>query len=208
MLPPTPRLFAALPAAFFTAHFTATVFAAALFATACAALILGAAPAVADAPVLTDDVKVERSAEGFTVDVKMFAPVAPSLAWAVLTDFERMAEFIPNLTHSQVLARDNETLRVRQKGVAHYGPFSHEFDSLREIHLLPPHEIQAHGIGGNLKRMDSVMQIEPDGSGTRLRYHVELVPDFWLPPRLGPSFIRHETAEQFSAMINEMLRRR
>lgn len=199
------RLFAAL-AATFSATLSGALSAA--IVPACAALLLRAAPAAADAPVLADDVKVERTADGFAVDVKMFAPVPPALAWAVLTDFERMAEFIPNLTHSQVLARDNGNVRVRQKGTAHYGPFSHEFDSLREIHLLPPREIHAHGIGGNIKRMDSVMQLEAENDGTRLRYHVEVVPDFWLPPLLGPSFIRHETAEQFSAMINEMLRRR
>lgn len=161
-----------------------------------------------DPAVRRNDVRVERSGDSFTVDVVMHAPVVPALAWAVLTDFERMAEFVPNLTHSQILARSEGTLRVRQKGIARYGPFSSNFDSTREIQLMPPREIRAHGIGGNIKRMDSRMRLEPEGDGTRLDYHAEVLPDFWLPPLLGPSFVQHETAEQFSAMINEMLRRR
>jgi len=181
-----------------------------LLALALAALLL-AHPAIAgdnDPAVRKNDVRVERVADSFTVDVVMHAPVAPALAWAVLIDFERMAEFIPNLTHSQILERGEGTLRVRQKGTARYGPFSSNFDSIREIQLTPQREIRAHGVGGNIKRMDSLMRLEAEGDGTRLEYHAEVLPDFWLPPLFGPSFVRHETAEQFSAMINEMLRRR
>ena len=161
----------------------------------------------ADPTVRSSDVQVERKGDAFSVEVQMHAPVPPEQAWAVLTDFERMAEFIPNLAQSQVLSRSEQKLRVRQKGTARFGPFSTTFDSTRDISLLPPNEIRATGIGGNIRRMESVMRLEADGNGTRLHYKAEVVPDFWLPPLLGPSFVRHETAEQFSAMINEMLRR-
>lgn len=154
------------------------------------------------------DVRVERAGDSFSVDVRMYAPVPPALAWAVLTDFERMAEFIPNLTHSQIVERGEDRIQVKQKGVARYGPFSSSFESVRDIRLTPPREIRAHGIGGNIKRMESLMRLEAEGEGTRLEYHAEVQPDFWLPPLFGPSFVRHETAEQFSAMIREMLRRR
>jgi len=164
--------------------------------------IAGEADAVA-----SKDVRVERVGDSFTVDLRMYAPVAPELAWAVLIDFERMAEFIPNLTHSQILERGEDTLQIRQKGVARYGPFSSSFESTREIRLTPKREIRAHGVGGNVKRMESLMRLEAEGDGTRLTYHAEVLPDFWLPPMVGPSFVRHETAEQFSAMIREMLRR-
>ena len=57
-------------------------------------------------PLLSDsDVRVERSGGNFTVDLTMYAPVAPSLAWAVLTDFEHMGEFVPNLTSRPALVR-------------------------------------------------------------------------------------------------------
>lgn len=173
--------------------------------------LLLAQPAIAgesDSAVENKDVRVERIGDSFTVDVRMYAPVPPSLAWTVLTDFERMAEFVPNLSHSQILERGENTLRVRQKGTARYGPFSSDFETTREIRLAPKREIRAYGVGGNIKRMESVMRLEVEGEGTRLEYHAEVQPDFWLPPLFGPSFVRHETAEQFSAMIREMLRRR
>ena len=39
------------------------------------------------------DVRVERSGGNFTVDLSMYAPVAPSLAWAVLTEFSNTERY-------------------------------------------------------------------------------------------------------------------
>ena len=52
------------------------------------------------------------------------------------------------------------------------------------------------------------MQLEAETGGTRLQYHAEVQPDFWFPPLIGPALVQRQTAEQFSAMIQEMLRRR
>ncbi|MEP6965125.1 MAG: SRPBCC family protein [Polaromonas sp.] len=167
-----------------------------------AAMSAGGQSAVPD-----DDVHVQRSGGSFTVDTTLFTPVAPALAWAVLTDFDHMSSFVPNLNSSQILERSDSLLKVAQKGVARYGIFSANFESVREISLSPQREIRAHNIGGNVKSMDSVMQLQAEGSGTRLHYHAEVMPGFWFPPLIGPSLVRHETAEQFSAMLQEMLRR-
>lgn len=165
--------------------------------------VLAAGPAVLD-----QDVRVERADGGFVVDVVMHAPVRPAQAWAVLTDFEHMASFVPNLKISRVLERSDSVLKVQQQGVARYGLFSAGFESLREIRLTPYSEIRAHGLGGNIQRMESLMRLEPEGNGTRLSYHAEALPGFWFPPMIGPALVRHETAEQFSAMLDEMQRRR
>ena len=175
---------------------------AALLVPVQAAMSADGPPAVPDS-----DVSVQRSGASFTVDATMFTPVPPALAWEVLTDFDHMGSFVPNLSSSQVLERSDALLKVAQKGVARYGFFSANFESVREISLSPQREIRAHNVSGNVKRMDSVMQLQADGSGTRLHYHAEVMPGFWFPPLIGPSLVRHETAEQFSAMLREMLRR-
>ena len=164
--------------------------------------------AVKSMPAVSDnDVSVLRSGETFTVNVAVHTPVTLAQAWAVLTDFDHMAGFLPNLTSSQVLERSDNGLKVAQKGVARFGFFSKNFESIREIELNPKVEIRANNVGGNLKRMQSVMQLQPEGTGTRLTYRADVVPGFWFPPMIGPSLVRHETAEQISAMLKEMLRR-
>lgn len=174
----------------------------------CAALLPSASGSAVDAlSVEESDIRVERTSAGFTVDMLAHAPVPPARAWEVLTDFGHMARFVPNVRTSEVTDRSGSQIRVRQTGTARYGVFWTDIESVREIRLQPPHEIRSVGVGGNVKRMESLMRLEPEPGGTLLRYHAEVQPDFWLPPVLGPSFVRHETAEQFSAIIREMVRR-
>lgn len=166
------------------------------------AMSADAAPLVAQSAV-----RVERSGGGFKVELEVYVPVAPAQVWVVLTDFEHMGSFIPNLSSSKVIERSDGVLKVQQKGVARYGVFSTSFESVREIRLTPQREIVAHGVGGNIEHMDSVMQLQAEGAGTRLNYHAALVPGFWVPSFIGTAMLRQETAEQFSAMLQEMIRR-
>lgn len=170
----------------------------------------GATAHALDAPLTIKDeeVTVERHDGRFRVDLTAHVPVPPGRAWSVLTDFEHMADFVPNLISSEVIERQEGLLKVRQRGTARFGPFSVSFESLREIRLFPEHEIHARGLAGSFKRMESLMQLQAENGGTRLRYHADVQPEFWLPPLVGPSLVRHETAEQFTAILQEMIRRR
>ena len=189
----------------------------------CAALLLAAWPAsgraetygvpppapAPAAPVGAQDVRVQRQGSGFSIDAVMHAPVPPEAAWDVLTDFDRMARYQTNLKTSEVLERGADRLLVRQKGVARFGPFSREFESEREMTLAAPRSIRAQQVSGStLKRMASLMTLEREEGGTRLTYHADIEPETGLPPLVGPTAVRHETAEQFSAMIREMVRRK
>lgn len=180
--------------------------------TALTALAVGcSAPSFAAEPntpaVSEHEVKVVRADGGFSIDLTLHAQVPIGVAWAVLTDFDHMAEFIPNVSHSQVLHRNENLLKIGQKGKAHWGPLTMNFESVREVTLVPQREIRTHGLSGTVKRVDSSMTLEPVGDGTRLRYHTEVEPGSWFPPLLGPAKVRQETAAQFSAIVQEMLRR-
>lgn len=159
---------------------------------------------------LAADIQVDVSLHGELVLVDARFSVAATLeeAWSVLTDFDGMAGFIANLRSSAVVARSGDTLQVEQKGRADYGPWSFSFDTLREIHLNPYHEIRSRLLHGSMKKLDGTTTLTPDGEGTRVSYHGESIPGTWVPPIAGPAFIAHETREQFHEMRNEILRRK
>lgn len=152
-------------------------------------------------------VTVARAGDTLTIDALMFVAVTPQEAWAVLADFEHFADFVPNMQVSRIVSKPGEPLRVEQKGKARYGLLSFSFESLREVELLPFETLKSRAIKGNMKKMETLTRLSAEGGGTRIVYHNEAVPDFWLPPLIGPAFIRHEVAEQFRAFIREMLRR-
>jgi len=170
------------------------------------ALLSGAACAVP--PAEEWDIKAVRWEGEVIVDAIMYAPVAPREAWAVLTDFERMAEFVPNLQSSHVLSKPGEHLvRIAQKGAGRLGPFSFPFESVRELELVPYEIMKAKNISGNMRKMQSTTRLIPEGTGTRLEYHLEVMPNYWVPPLIGPAFIREGVRNQFRAIVGEMARR-
>lgn len=160
----------------------------------------------------SDDVVAGNDGDtgGFTVDVDVRAPVPRRVAYTVLSDFAHMAAFVPNVEKSEVLSRDGSHLRVQQQGRMRYGLFSVGFSSVRDVELLPD-RILARGITGTAKHMESELRFEVERAEgapeTRFHYHAWIVPELGLPPLIGPAAVRHEVAEQFTAMVQEMIRR-
>jgi carbon monoxide dehydrogenase subunit G len=154
-----------------------------------------------------DDVSVDYRDGTYFASLILRVAVAPGVAQEVLTDFEHMAEFVPNLSSSRVLARTGNRYRITQQGTANFGPFSFHFESERQIEVLADGRILAQAISGSSKSMHSEMRIHSEGRGTRLEYRVEMVPEQWIPSNIGVNLLRHELAEQFSAISREMERR-
>lgn len=137
----------------------------------------------------------------------MTVAVAPAIAMAVLTDFEHMTAFMPGLTSSQVLERAGRTYHVRQRGRVDYGPFHMNFESERLIEVVDGARILSRSVTGASNQTRSEMLISSLPAGIRIDYHIEMLAGGWLPGVFGSSFLKHELAEQFSALEREMLRR-
>jgi hypothetical protein len=173
------------------------------------ALALAAGPAAgAGEPPAQSSIAVRRDGETFVVVAVLFAPVTRREAWEVLTDFDRMAGFVPSLSESRVLNRTGDRLTVFQKGVVRFGILAFAFESLREVDLEAEQVVRSRNIGGNLRRLDSFTGFAAADAGTLISYRVEVIPEFWIPGFIGEALLRHEVAEQFEAIVGEMLRRR
>ena len=171
------------------------------------------APAVAwgdDLPagkISDEDVAVEyRDGTYFTnLSLRVFAP--PAQVLEVLTDFEHMADFVPNLVSSRVVSRSGNIFRIQQQGNAVFGPFSFPFESERRIECFPDGRLVAQALSGSTKYMRSELRYQGVAGGTHIDYRMEVVPDRWIPSSMGVNLMRHELAEQFSALAREIARR-
>jgi len=171
-----------------------------------ATLILAGSPSLAaDSPIRS--IEVAYDGETYVLNAVMFAPVAQAIAWEVLTDFDHMAQWVPNVTESKVLKRDDVSVTIEQSGVAKYGAVSFPYDTERKLDLKPQAAINSTQIKGSLRRVTSTMMLEPDGKGTRLTYHLEIVPSLLAGALLSKEFVQHEISQQFIAIIGEMVRR-
>jgi hypothetical protein len=157
-------------------------------------------------PALSVEVRM-RGAEVF-VDVDFHVRATPQEVWAVLTDYDHATEFISKLEKSVILSRTKDTLLVSQKGRMGYGPFSVPLETVTEIHLTPYEKMQSHLVSGNLRKSEATTRLIADASGTSVVYHLEAIPDVWLPPLIGRAMVEFEARSRFRQVIAEILRRK
>jgi Polyketide cyclase / dehydrase and lipid transport len=171
------------------------------------ALVLAPAPAWSAPDV--DDIAVVVRKDGPLVRVDVDCPVsAPlSIAWEVLTDYEHMAQFISNLESSAVQSRHDDTLRVHQRGKVRWGPLTFPFENVREIQVLPSHELHSRLISGSFKSSEFTTQLIEYGSVVHIVNHGRYMPDIWIPPGIGPALVEAEVRKQFGEIRDEILRR-
>jgi carbon monoxide dehydrogenase subunit G len=170
-----------------------------------AAVVAGNLAHAADSPFRSIDVAYEGDA--YILNAVMFAPVPQAVAWDVLTDFDHMARWVPNVAESKAIAHDGDSVTVQQHGVAKFGAASFPYTTERRIDLKPQGGIKTVQLKGSFRRVESTLQIEPDGKGTRINYHLEMVPSGLASTVMSKKFVEHEVTEQFTAIVGEMVRR-
>lgn len=174
------------------------------------ALIVCCAPLAYAAEEREGDVvaKAQKKSEVVLIDVHFLVPATPQETWAVLTDFEHMAQFVSNLQSSKIVEKSGDKVQVSQKGKTTHGLFSFSFESTREIEMRPYEYIHSHMISGTMKKSEGTTKLVAEGNGTRVTYHSESISGVWVPPLVGTSFIENEIRSQFQDMRKEILRRK
>lgn len=153
------------------------------------------------------EVRVQNDGERILVYATFTVPVGPQQAWAVLTDFENLANFISGVQSSKVTSGTGNNLQVSQRGTTQFGFFTFSFDSVREVNLSPFNKIQERMISGNMRKMEETTILSPEGNQTRITYQADIVPGLWILRFTGQFFIENEAREQFQQIKNEMIRR-
>jgi len=156
-----------------------------------------------------DEVRIETQRHGNSVYVSVRATIvaSPRLAWAALTDYDRLADFVPGFDRSSVVGRDGATAFVRQQGKANFWPFSWPIDVVVASREMPPHRIDIRMVQGNLRRLEGAYRLEPIGSAIVLHWDGTIEPAESLPPWIGELVIRRSVEAQFLGMVEEIERR-
>lgn len=152
-------------------------------------------------------IKIEKIGQVSVVDVSISVPATPRQTWAVLTDWDNLTSFMTNIKASRIVARSGNTVRVKQTLRAKFWPFSFDVELEREIELFPYERMQFRLLGGDFDKMEGTVQLVVDPAGTRIVSHAESIPQFWIPPLIGPIMMEHEARNQFREIVEEIARR-
>ena len=181
-----------------------------LFLGAAASMALAQAPRL-ESPKL--EVSVNRveldSLHMYEVDATGTVAAPLPKVWRILTGYERMAEFVPDMESCKVLSRTGNEVIIEQFGVARFLFMS------KSIHLIvrateqPMSSIDISLISGDMKHYESHWELipVPETGGTKIVYSGRLIPNFYVPGILGSKMIRSDIERMMGAVLARLDRR-
>ena len=174
-------------------------------AAQCCAILFGCAGAAQAA----DEISVEatRREEALEVVCRVVLDAPLDLVWQTLTDYNRLAEFIPGMRRSRLVERRGAVAVVEQLGDAGFLFLTFPIEVTLASTERPPYMLEVSMLKGNLKRLDGVYRIEPQRDGRIMLTWNGIVEALSMPPLLGELVMRLNIEDQFRGMVHEIERR-
>jgi ribosome-associated toxin RatA of RatAB toxin-antitoxin module len=151
-------------------------------------------------------VQVAREGDAYAIVASGDVAAEPAVAWRVLTDYDRYAAFVPDLTSSRTVSRTGDTAVVEQRGELRFLFIRFPLEVKYAVREQPPAVVESRATSGSFREMTGRYELRPKGAVLRVVYTGRLVPDFAMPPLIGTIAVRMTVERQFAAMIEEIER--
>jgi len=153
------------------------------------------------------EVRIERNGDSYAVFARLAVDVDRSTAWSVITDYNRLPDFVPDMDESRIVSRPGEPTLVRQAGAWKFLGYSVPVQIVARVEEQPMRSVRFHSVSGNVRIENGEWSIADQGAGVAITYRVECTPEFWVPPLLGSLLIRRDVRTKLERVTQEMLRR-
>jgi ribosome-associated toxin RatA of RatAB toxin-antitoxin module len=168
----------------------------------------GTAPAAAQPAAPRFELNVERVAgteDGKAYRIMSSGTVAatPAVVWRILTDYNHLADYLPNLKSARVVSRNGDTVIVEQLGTARFLFFSQTIRLLVQVQERAPDQIDISLIDGDMKVYRASWKLSPvaGATGTRVVYHANIAPKFDVPGIVGTNVVENDIARMMGAVL-------
>jgi len=145
------------------------------------------------AELKTVEVKRNRDRYQVVADTHLAAP--PSAIYAILVDFDhdryqQISEIYKESTYLPPDSDGTPMVYTRVEGCLLL--FCRSMRRVERLEVMKPSFIRATTVPerSDFKYSMAEWTLEPEGDGTRVVYRMEMEPSFWLPPFVGPWFLK------------------
>jgi ribosome-associated toxin RatA of RatAB toxin-antitoxin module len=174
----------------------------------CALSAWGSAPASAQPGAPRFELNVERVAGAeddkvYQITSSGTVAATPAVVWRILTDYNHLADYLPNLKSTRVVSRNGDTVIVEQLGTARFLFFSQTIRLVVQVQERAPDQIDISLVDGDMKVYRASWKLSPlaGATGTRVVYHANIVPKFDVPGAIGTSVVRKDIARMMAAVL-------
>lgn len=171
--------------------------------------IAWAQPPEGDSEDTPTDLSVERHGSLYVIRAQADVRAPRAVAWAVLTDYDHLAQFVPDMLESRAVQRDGSRVSVTQRGQAGF-IFKRDFVVNLIVNEQPPDSIDIVQASGSFRMFNARYALfAAAGARTRVTYVAEVEPtaDLAPPEFVGAPVIGMNARRQFEAVVSEIERR-
>ena len=130
---------------------------------------------------------------------------APAAVWKVMTDYEAMPDFVPDLEKNKVISRAGNRVLIEQAGVARFLFLTRAIELVVHASEEPMTSIDIRLVSGDMKVYTCRWELTPlPGGGTRIAYTGKMVPKFYVPGMLGSNIIRRDIERMMKAVLERL----
>jgi ribosome-associated toxin RatA of RatAB toxin-antitoxin module len=159
-------------------------------------------------PLSPSDVRVEQHGDRIWVHAQSDVDADRSTIWSTLSDYDHLAQFIPDMSSSRTISRNGADVVVEQRGTAGFGPIRQKFTVLLAVREELNESITVAGVGGDFRYFDARYDIVPlKPHRSRIVYEATMVPSTPMPSIVRLPVMRSLISSQFGALVQEVLRR-
>lgn len=147
----------------------------------------------------------------FEVNATGFVRAAQDQAWNVLTDYNRLQEFVPDLQSSTLLSREGQEAIVEQHSEAGFLFVTQAIHMVVRVTEQPYSAIDVALVAGDMRSYSARWELVPvmhNGTeGTRIQFSGMMEPDFFVPPLIGRSIVQVNVRRMVEAVLGEIDKR-
>ena len=136
---------------------------------------------------------VSRDGDEYSMSADAHLAAPPAAVYAVLTDYDHLTRISSAVQKSRVVQRlDAGAVLVYTDSRVCALFFCRHIIETQRYTRLGPQDILAEVVPeqSNLKSGRASWHMEAENGGTRLRWEMSAVPDFWVPPFIGSSLVQ------------------
>ena len=163
----------------------------------------------ASMPATLRNVDVSRRQERYRVVADTHLAASPAAIYKVLMDFDgdRYQRISDIYKESSYLPPDSDgTPLVYTRVEGCLLRYCRSMSRVERLEVVTPEFIRSRTVPerSDFKYSLSEWTFEPEGDGTRVTYLMEMEPNFWLPPFVGPWFLKRTLVKGAPAAIDQI----
>jgi hypothetical protein len=141
------------------------------------------------------ELQVSEAGGVYTVKLVMQMQAPADYVYRVLTDYEHIYRLDPSIIDSEILpAPDDTAVRVRTRINDCIAFFCMTIDRVEDVRELEDGGLQARIVAAqsNFRSGHAEWKILASQGHTRVIYHAQMEPDFYIPPLIGSYFVKRK----------------